>query len=88
MIRMARTFSSLKKFHTDRLVLYEASIISKYVSFLQFSRCYSYSILLLFVREHVLFGGKIVGPWSNGYQCGMRIPRPGFNSQRVPDHGC
>ena len=23
---------------------------------------------------------------SNGYQCGMRIPRPGFNSQRVPDH--
>ena len=30
----------------------------------------------------------LVGPWSNGYQCEMRIPRPGFNSQRVPDHGC
>ena len=29
-----------------------------------------------------------VGPWSNGYQCRMRILRPGFNSQRVPDHGC
>ena len=29
-----------------------------------------------------------VGPWSNGYQCGMRISRPGFNSQGVPDHGC
>ena len=25
---------------------------------------------------------------SNGYQCGMRIPQPGFNSQSVPDHGC
>ena len=24
-----------------------------------------------------------VGPWSNGCQCGMRIPRPGFNSQYV-----
>ena len=34
-------------------------------------------------------GSKLlVGPWSNGYQCGMRIPRSGFNSQRVPDHGC
>ena len=30
----------------------------------------------------------VVGPWSNGYQCGMQILRPGFNSQRVPDHGC
>ena len=29
-----------------------------------------------------------VGPWSNGYQCGMQIPQPGFSSQRVPDHGC
>ena len=25
----------------------------------------------------------IVGPWFDGYQCGMRIPRPGFISQRV-----
>ena len=24
----------------------------------------------------------------NDYQCVMRIPRPGFNSQRVPGHGC
>ena len=30
----------------------------------------------------------LLGPWSNGYKCGMRIPRPGFNSQYVPDHGC
>ena len=22
----------------------------------------------------------LVGPWSNGYQCGMRIPQPGFDS--------
>ena len=29
-----------------------------------------------------------VGPWSNAYQCGMRILRPVFNPQRVPDHGC
>ena len=29
-----------------------------------------------------------VGPWSNGYQCGMQVPRPRFNFQRVPDHGC
>ena len=27
-----------------------------------------------------------VGPWSNRHQCGMLIPRPGFNSQRVLDH--
>ena len=24
-----------------------------------------------------------VGPWSNGYQCGMRIPRPGFVCQII-----
>ena len=28
----------------------------------------------------------LVGPWSNGYLCGMRILRPGFNSQGMPDH--
>ena len=27
---------------------------------------------------------KKYSQWSNDYQCGMRIPRPGFNSQRVP----
>ena len=25
---------------------------------------------------------------ANGYQHGMRIPQPGFNSQRVPDYEC
>ena len=46
------------------------------------------------------YGLMVVGLWSNGYRCGMRIPRPGFNSQRsfierspekyfnLPDHGC
>ena len=37
------------------------------------------------------YPGKIhfwVGPWSNGYQCGKRILQPGFNFQRMPDHGC
>ena len=29
-----------------------------------------------------------LGLWSNGYQGGMQIQRPGFDSQRVPDHGC
>ena len=52
-------------------------------------------ILSLFKNWYVLsffakFSNRLkdVGPWSNGYQCGMRIPRPGFNSQRVLDHGC
>ena len=27
-----------------------------------------------------------MGPWFNGYQCGMQISQSGFNSQRVPDH--
>ena len=27
-----------------------------------------------------------VGPWYNGYQCGMRIPQLELNC--VPDHGC
>ena len=27
-----------------------------------------------------------MGLWSIDYQCGMWIPRPGFNFQRVPDH--
>ena len=26
----------------------------------------------------------IMGPWYSGTQCGMRIPRPEFKSQRVP----
>ena len=26
----------------------------------------------------------LVSPWSNSYQCGMWIRRPGFNSQREP----
>ena len=26
---------------------------------------------------------NFVGPWCNGTRCGMRIPRPGFNSQQI-----
>ena len=26
-----------------------------------------------------------MGPWYSGTRCGVRIPRPGFNSQRVPN---
>ena len=39
-----------------------------------------YTLCLLFMFMFI-----VVGPWSNGYQCGMQIPRPRFNFHRVPD---
>ena len=36
---------------------------------------------LCFEKKSMSILGKMsvstVGPWSNGYQCGVRIPRPG-----------
>ena len=31
-----------------------------------------------------IFNLSFMGPWYSGTQCGMRIPRPEFKSQRVP----
>ena len=54
------------------------SELGKYISYCTLSRAITITY----------YNYSIVGPWSNGYQCGMRIPRLGFNSQRVPDPRC
>ena len=88
-------FQYIKKVIKDRISLFMRNEKIPRVFWKSGKWMYCYYLISFFIRmilismcihawyREVTIYTYIVGPWSNGTRCGMKIPRPGFNSQWV-----